>query len=51
MLAPVAGEVTVMAVDHGQAGAHVAGQIEGGNAGTEREGCIAIVSAMKRSPL
>jgi hypothetical protein len=38
MLASVAREVTVMAVDHGQAGAHVAGQIEGGNAGTQHEG-------------
>jgi RNA polymerase sigma-70 factor (ECF subfamily) len=38
MLASVACEVTVVPVDHGQAGAHVAGQIEGGNAGTEREG-------------
>jgi len=38
MLASVAGEVAVMTVDHGQAGAHVAGEIEGGNAGTEREG-------------
>ena len=27
-----------VAVDHGQAGAHVAGEIEGGDAGTEREG-------------
>jgi hypothetical protein len=26
-----------MAVDHGQAGAHVAGEVEGGDAGTERE--------------
>src|SRR5687767_3727121 len=38
MLASVAREVAVMAVDHGQAGAHVAGEVEGGNAGTEREG-------------
>jgi hypothetical protein len=36
--AAVAGEMAVMAVDHRQAGAHVAGQIEGGDAGTEREG-------------
>src|ERR687885_397216 len=28
-------EVAVVAVDHGQAGAHVAGEIEGGDAGTE----------------
>ena len=34
----VAGEVAVVAVDHGQAGAHVAGELEGGDAGTEREG-------------
>jgi hypothetical protein len=34
----VAGEVAVVAVDHGQAGAHVAGEVEGGDAGTEREG-------------
>jgi hypothetical protein len=27
------------AVDHGQAGVHVAGEVEGGDAGTEREGC------------
>jgi hypothetical protein len=38
VLAPVAGEVAVVAVDHGQAGAHVAGEVEGGDAGTEREG-------------
>jgi hypothetical protein len=38
MLASVACEVTLVPVDHGQAGAHVAGQIGGGNAGTEREG-------------
>jgi hypothetical protein len=37
MLAAVAREVAVMAVDHGQAGAHVAGEFEGGNASTERE--------------
>lgn len=38
MLAPVACEVPVVAVDHGQAGAHVAGEVEGGDAGTKREG-------------
>jgi hypothetical protein len=38
MFAPVAGEVAVVAVDHGQAGAHVAGELEGGVASTEREG-------------
>jgi len=37
MLASVAREVAVMAVDHGQAGTHVAGEVEGGGAGTERE--------------
>ncbi|MGH3085043.1 MAG: hypothetical protein ACRDNP_13530 [Gaiellaceae bacterium] len=37
MLASVAGEVAVVAVDHGQAGAHVAGQLEGGDAGTQGE--------------
>jgi hypothetical protein len=32
--------MTVVAIDHGQAGAgaHVAGEIEGGDAGTESEG-------------
>src|SRR6266545_2335693 len=38
MFASVACEVAVVAVDHGQACAHVAGQIEGGDACTEREG-------------
>jgi hypothetical protein len=38
VLASIAGEVAVVAVDHGQAGAHVAGEVEGGDAGTEREG-------------
>src|SRR5947208_16250915 len=38
MFAAVAGEVAVVAVDHGQAGAHVAGEVEGRDAGTEREG-------------
>ena len=38
MFASVAGEVAVVAVDHGQAGAHVAGEVEGGDAGTKREG-------------
>jgi hypothetical protein len=38
MRASVAREVAVMAVDHGQAGAHRAGEVEGGDAGTEREG-------------
>jgi hypothetical protein len=37
VLAAVAGEVAVVAVDH-QARAHVAGEVEGGDAGTEREG-------------
>src|SRR5947209_9438193 len=34
----VFGEVPVVAVDHRQAGAHVAGEVEGGDAGAEREG-------------
>jgi len=38
MLASVAGEVAVVAVDHRQAGTHVAGEVEGGDAGTECEG-------------
>jgi len=38
VLAAVAGEVAVVAVDHGQACAHLAGEVEGGDAGTEREG-------------
>jgi hypothetical protein len=38
MLASVAREVTVMPVDHGQAGTHVAREVEGGDASTEREG-------------
>ena len=37
MLTAVAGEVAVVAVDHGQAGAHVAGELEGGDAGTQGE--------------
>jgi hypothetical protein len=37
MLAAVLGEVAVVAVDHGQAGAHVAGKVEGRDAGAERE--------------
>jgi hypothetical protein len=32
VLAPVAGEVAVVAVDHRQAGAHEAGEVEGGDA-------------------
>src|SRR4029450_3718537 len=38
VLAAVAGQVAVVAVDHGQAGAHVAGELEGGESGTEGEG-------------
>ena len=38
MLASVAGEVAVVAVDHRQAGAHIAGEVEGGDTGMEREG-------------
>src|SRR5206468_8775213 len=38
VLASVAGEVAVVAVDHRQAGAHVTGKVEGRDSGTEREG-------------
>jgi hypothetical protein len=38
VLAAVAGEMAVVAVDHGQACAHVAGEVEGEDAGREREG-------------
>ena len=38
MLATVAGEVAVVVVDHGQAGAHIARELEGGDAGTQGEG-------------
>jgi hypothetical protein len=38
VLASVAGEVAVVTVDHGQACTHVTGELEGGDAGTEREG-------------
>jgi len=51
VLAAVAGEVAVVAVDHGQARTHVAGEVEGGDAGTEREGregVPEIVDAPKR---
>src|SRR6266516_5867746 len=36
VLVSVAGEVTVVVVDHGEAGADVAGQVGGGDAGTRR---------------
>src|SRR5262245_27227775 len=39
MLASVAGEVAVVAVDHRQAGAHVTREVEGRESGTERESC------------
>jgi hypothetical protein len=45
-------EVAVVAVDHGQAGAHVAGEVEGGDAGTEcedREGVSEIVDPAQGS--
>ncbi|HEX2345642.1 MAG TPA: hypothetical protein VHI12_03575, partial [Gaiellaceae bacterium] len=48
MLASVASEVAVVAIDHGQAGAHVAGELEGGDASTQgkgREGVPEIVDA------
>ena len=37
VLAAIFGEVAVVAVDHCQAGAHVAGKVDGGDAGTKRE--------------
>jgi hypothetical protein len=51
VFAPVAGEVALVAVDHGQAGAHVARELEGGDAGTQgegREGVTKIVDAAER---
>jgi uncharacterized protein YcfJ len=51
VLAAVAGEVAVVAVDHGQAVAHVAGELEGGDAGTQgegRKGVSEIVDAPER---
>ena len=38
VLAAVSGEMAVMAVDHRQAGAHVARKLERGDAGTKGEG-------------
>ena len=38
VLTPIAGEVAVVAVDHRQAGSHVARDVEGGDSGTKREG-------------
>ena len=38
VFAAVAGEVAVVAVNHGEACTHVAGEVEGGDAGTEGEG-------------
>jgi hypothetical protein len=38
VVASIAREVPVVAVDHCQAGAHVAGEVEGRDAGTQREG-------------
>jgi len=37
VLATVAGEVAIVPVDHREAGSHVAGEVEGGDAGTERK--------------
>jgi SacI restriction endonuclease len=51
VLAPVASEVAVVAIDHRQACSHVAGEVEGGDAGTEGEGrerVPEIVDAAKR---
>src|SRR5438552_3427136 len=39
VLASVPCKVAVMPVDHREAGAHVAREVEGGDAGTESEGC------------
>src|SRR5207249_10477350 len=39
VLASVAGEMAVVAVDHGQAGSHVAGEVEGGDAEIGRASC------------
>src|SRR3954470_8992761 len=38
VVASIASEVTVVAVDHCQAGTHVAREVEGRDAGTQREG-------------
>jgi 1-aminocyclopropane-1-carboxylate deaminase/D-cysteine desulfhydrase-like pyridoxal-dependent ACC family enzyme len=38
MLTSVAGEVAVVAVDHRQAGTHVAREVEGRRSGTKRKG-------------
>jgi len=38
VLASVTSEVSVVTIDHGQTGAHVTGEIECRDAGTEREG-------------
>ena len=38
VVASVAGEVSVVAIDHCQAGTHVAGEVEGRDAGTQCEG-------------
>jgi len=45
VFAAVAGEVAVMPVDHGQAGAHEAGEIEDRDVGAKREGreCVSQV--------
>jgi hypothetical protein len=63
VLAAVTGEVPIMAVDHCQARAHEARELEDGDAGSEREGgvCVAQVvgpanrldagGALRRSPL
>ena len=51
MLASVAGEVAVVAVDHRQAGAHVTREVEGGDAGAKserREGVPEIVDPPER---
>jgi len=42
----VAGEVTVVLVDHREAGAHEAGEIEDRDAGAEREGRVGVAKVV-----
>ena len=46
MLASVAGEVAIVAVDHRQAGAHEPGEVENGNAGPKGEGRISVAQVV-----
>ena len=51
MVAAVAGEMAIVAVDHRQAGAQLAGEVEGGDPCTKsegREGVAQIVNAPQR---